>query len=59
MMTNKAICEIEAQKITDVLDSKVLKTKNRRTMLLSKCAVCSTKQSRFLKEQEAKEIYVV
>ena len=47
------------QKNTEVLDSKVLKTKNRRTMLLSKCAVCSTKKSRFLKEQEAKEIYVV
>ena len=55
-MTNKAIWEIEVQKNTEVLDSKVLKTKNRRTMLLSKCAVCSTKKSRFLKEQEAKEI---
>ena len=35
---------------------KVLKTKNGRTMLLSKCAVCSSKKSRFMKEKEAKGI---
>ena len=32
---------------------KVAKTKNRRIMLLSKCAVCHSKKSRFIKEQEA------
>ena len=30
------------------------KTKNGRLMLLSKCAVCSSKKSRFIKEREAK-----
>ena len=32
----------------------VLKTKNGRKMLLSKCATCGSKTSRFMKEQEAK-----
>ena len=34
----------------------MLKTKNGRTMLLSKCAVCGSKKSRFMKEQVAKGI---
>ena len=29
---------------------------NDKTMLLSKCAICGTKISRFMKEKEAKEI---
>ena len=44
------------QKDTENVDSKVIKTKNSKTMLLSKCAVCSSKKSRFIKEQEAKGI---
>ena len=32
----------------------VLKTKIDRTMLRSECAVCGSKKSRFIKEQEAK-----
>ena len=31
---------------------KVVKTKNRRILLLSKCAVCDSKKSEFIKEQE-------
>ena len=31
----------------------MLKTKNGRTMISSKCAVCGSKKSRFMKEQEA------
>ena len=31
-----------------------MRTKNGRIMLLSKCAVCTSKKSKFLKEQEAK-----
>ena len=40
----------EVQKNTEYVDPKVLKTKNGRTMLLSKCAVCSNKKPRFMKE---------
>ena len=42
------------QKNTENLDPKLLKTKNGKTMLSSKCAICNTKKSGFLKEQEAK-----
>ena len=42
------------QKNTENVDPKVLKTKNGRTMLSSKCAVCSSKKSRFMKEKVAK-----
>ena len=34
------------------------KTKNGKTMLLSKCALSSSKKSRFMKEQEAKGILI-
>ena len=39
---------------TENAKSKFLKTKNGRTVLLSKCVVCGSKKSRFLKEQLAK-----
>ena len=32
---------------------KVARTKNRRIMLLSKCAVCDSIKSKFIKQQEA------
>ena len=32
---------------------KVAKTKNGRKMLLSKCAVCDSKKSKFIKQPEA------
>ena len=32
----------------------MMKTKNGRFMLSSKCAVCGSKKSKFMKEQEAK-----
>ena len=32
----------------------MLKTKNGRPMLSSKCPVCRSKKSKFIKEQEAK-----
>ena len=36
------------------MNRKVIKTKNDRTMLLSECAICGAKISKFIKEQEAK-----
>ena len=44
------------KKNTEDLISKVVKTKNDRTMLLSKSAVCSYDKPRFVKEKEAKGI---
>ena len=40
-------------KNTESKNPKVLRTKNGRIMLLSKCAVCDRKKSKFIKEQEA------
>ena len=34
-----------------------MKTKNGLFMLLSKCAVCGSKISKFIKEQEAKRLF--
>ena len=46
----------EVEQNTESENPKVVRTKNERIMLLSRCAVCNSKKSRFLKEQEAKEI---
>ena len=32
----------------------MIETKNGRTMILSKCEVCGSKKSRFIKKQKAK-----
>ena len=45
---------LECRKDTKNLDPKMIKTKNGKLVLLSKYAVCSSKKSRFIKEQEAK-----
>ena len=45
---------LKCKKHTKNVNSKVIKTKNCRRMLLSKCIVCGSKKSRFMKEQEAK-----
>ena len=45
---------LKCKQNTENVNSKFLKTKNGRAMLLSKCAVCSSTKSRFMKEQEAK-----
>ena len=34
-------------------NQKVVRTKNGRIMLLSKCEVCDSKRSKFIKDQEA------
>ena len=49
----KSYC-LKCKKNTENIDSKVSKTSNGRTMLLSKCAICNSKRSRFIKNQEAK-----
>ena len=39
---------------TKNIDVKMIKTKNGRLTLSSKCVVCGSKKSRFMKEQQAK-----
>ena len=42
------------KKDTESFDSKILKTKHCRTILLWKCAVSGSEISRFVKKQEAR-----
>ena len=42
------------QKNTENINPKVSATRNGKTMILSKCAICVSKKSKFLKKQEAK-----
>ena len=39
---------------TSNIDPKMVKSKNNRSLLQSKCSVCGTKNSRFVKKQDAK-----
>ena len=45
---------LKCRKDTENINSKVSKTSNGRTMLLSNCVICNSKKSRFTKNQEAK-----
>ena len=57
-MINKSlnifILLFDMQKNTESKNPKVIKTKNRRIMLLSKCAVYDSKKPIFIKEQAAR-----
>ena len=44
----------ECKKATKNINLRVSSTSNRRTMILSKCAICGSKKSTFIKNQEAK-----
>ena len=45
---------LKCRKDTENIDSKVSNTRNCRTIILSKCAICGSKKSRFIKNQKAK-----
>ena len=45
---------LKCKKETSNIDPKMVKTKNDRLLMQSKCSVCKTKKSRFVKEQNAK-----
>ena len=49
----KSYC-LKCRKDPENINSKVSETSNNRIMVLSKCAICSSKKSRFIKNQEAK-----
>ena len=42
------------KKSTESINPKVSRTTNGETMILSKCAICRSKESKFIKEQQAK-----
>ena len=45
---------LKCKKNTDGINPKVSKTSNGKTMILSKCVVCGSKKSKFIKEQHVK-----
>ena len=49
----KTYC-LKCKKNTENIDSKILSTSNGKVMILSKCAICGSKKSRFIRNQEAK-----
>ena len=49
----KSYC-LKCRKDTENINPRVSKISNGRTMVLSKCAICGNKKSRFIKNQEAK-----
>ena len=44
---------LKCKRNTGNKDAKMIKTKNGRVILSSKCLVCGSKKSRFMKKQEA------
>ena len=44
---------LKCRKNTQSKNPEVVKTKNRRILLLSKCSMSNSKKSKFFKEQEA------
>ena len=44
---------LKCRKNTESINPRVSKTNNGKTMILSKCAICVSKKSTFIKKQEA------
>ena len=45
---------LKCKKHTENINPQVSSTSNGKVMILSKCAICGSKKSRFIKNQEAK-----
>ena len=49
----KTYC-LKCRNVTEKIDPKMVRTKNNRLVMQSKCPACEIKKSRFVKEQEPK-----
>ena len=49
----KSFC-LKCRKDTGNIDPEISSTSNGKAMILSKCAICGSKKSRFIKNQKAK-----
>ena len=47
---------LKCKKNTENIDPEISSTSNGKAMMLSKCAICRSKKSRFIKDQEAKSL---
>ena len=49
----KSYC-LKCRRNTENIDPKISSTSNGKAMILSNCAICGSKKSRFIKHQEVK-----
>ena len=47
---------LKCKKYTKNINPQVSSTSNGKLMILSKCAICGSRKSKFIKKQDAKEI---
>ena len=47
---------VKCRKDTENIDPKMVRTKDNRLIMQSKCPVCGIKKTRFVKEQGAKDL---
>ena len=47
---------LKCRKNTENINPVVSKTSNGKTMILSKCAICSSKKSKFIKKRSKRDI---
>ena len=52
-MRGETYC-LSCRKYTKSTNPRIVKSKNDRSMIQSNCAICNSKKSRFIKEQQAK-----
>ena len=45
---------LSCRKYTKNTDPRIVNSKNERSVIRSNCAICGSKKSRFIKEQQAK-----
>ena len=48
---------LKCGKNAEIINPRVSKTSNGKTMILSKCAICGSKKSRFINKHEVIEIF--
>ena len=47
---------LKCRRNTESINPKVSKTTNGKAMILSTCAICGSRKSKFIKQQEAKRV---
>ena len=50
------VYRVKCRKDTENIDPKMVKTKDNRLIMQSKCPACGIKKTRFVKEQGAKDL---
>ena len=49
---------LKCRKYTENINPQVSSTSNGKIMILSKCAICDSKKSKFIKQQKAKGLLI-